>query len=811
MAGEWEYSTDNGTSWSTVKIPAAADYEGRMIFRKKFLIDSEAITSSVFKFVSFGINYGSELYINETFVGKHEGGYTSFELPIPENVIQVGAENIIRIVVDNSLNYRTTFPTRAQVNGWKNYGGITRDIFIVATPRVWIDHLGVVVEAIEPKATRLLVTSTISSSDLQLLPQLGSKLLQLSAEVSETTSGTIIGKPYIIPVIPESNKDITEQIAVSIPNAKLWSPESPELYTIKVSLIASEAKKDSLIDETSITTGIRTFTKNKNVLLFNGAPIVLRGVVWVEDSEKYGSALTYEEMEKDVALIKNLGANVVRIGFNPAHPFFIQLCNKYGLFVLQEIPNVEIPEAIGGDDLFRALMEQRLKEMIERDKHNPSIIAWGLGEATGNGRNDGPDALLHLQRVAKSLDDRLTYSILRHHQIEENVPTDIAALTIARVDVKTFRSVLSEYKQSHPNQPMLVAGYGKPAEKGNRNGYSDPGSQEAQARYIHQRFAAIKDLSISGSIIFTFNDFRSDRPVLRVGTGAIDMHTNGIVELGREKKIAYDMVHSLYHDQKVSALPIGTYVPSSPYIYIVIGVGLLIVAAWLVNGNRRFRESTWRAIFRSYNFFADIRDQFTLPLYHTTLTALIISMTFSVVMASILHHFRSSEVLDYLLSYVLSDGFKSVVIQMAWNPLLSVGYLTAVMLGWFVILTILIQFFSKMARVKIRIFHSYSIAIWTASPWIFFIPVCMILYRVLESEPYVPWVLGLVLLMSLWVFLRTLKGVSVIYHVYTPKMYMIGIVFMVVLFGGLYAYWDYAFSLTSYAEFFVSTVLPSLN
>ncbi len=811
LAGEWDYSLDEGITWQKVKVPSAADYEGKIVFRKKFAVSSEVISSCAFKFVSFGINYVTEVYINETFIGKHEGGYTSFELSIPDNVIQVGEENVIRIVVDNSLNYRTTFPTRAQVNGWKNYGGISRDIFIAITPRLWIDHVGVVVEAIEPKATRLLLTATLSAKDLQSLPQLDSKILEVSVETIEAGSSTVIGKPVVAPIIPESNKDITAHIVVSIPNAKLWSPESPETYSLKVSLIASEGKKDSLVDETSITTGIRTFTKNKNTLLLNGAPITLRGVVWVEDSEKHGNALTYEEMEKDVALIKNLGANTVRVGFNPAHPFFIQLCDKYGLFVLQEIPNVEIPEAIVKDEMYRTLMERRLQEMIERDKHSPSIIAWGLGDASGIRRHDEPNVLSHLQRLAKSLDDRLTYATLRHHQAEESVPTDIAAITIDLVDVKTFRSVLNVFKQSRPNQPLIIAGYGRTAEKGNRNGYSDPNSQEAQARYIHQRFSAIKELSLAGSMIYTFNDFRSDRPILRVNPTVINVHTNGLVELERDKKISYDLVHSLYHDQKVSALPIGTYVSPSPYVYVIIGVGLLVVAAWLVNGNRRFRESTWRAIFRSYNFFADIRDQFTLPLYHTTLTAIIISATFSVVIASILHHFRSSEVLDYILSYLFSDNFKTIIIKMAWNPLLSVGYLSAVMLAWFLVLTVLIQLFSKMARVKIRMFHSYSIAIWTASPWIFFIPISMILYRVLESDPYVPWVLGLVMLMASWIFLRTLKGVSVIYHVYTPKMYMIGIVFMLVLIGGLYAYWDYAFAFTSYAEFFVSTVLPSVH
>jgi hypothetical protein len=84
----------------------------------------------------------------------------------------------------------------------------------------------------------------------------------------------------------------------------------------------------------------------------------------------------------------------------------------------------------------------------------------------------------------------------------------------------------------------------------------------------------------------------------------------------------------------------------------------------------------------------------------------------------------------------------------------------------------------------------------------------MILYRVLESEAYVPWVLGLIVLTCVWVFLRTLKGISVIYHVYTPKMYMIGIVASIVLFGGLYGYLEYSISLSAYVDLLASTILP---
>jgi beta-glucuronidase len=791
-----------------VMIPAAADYEGSITYRKKFVVGSEAVASGAFTFVSYGINYRVEVFINEVFIGAHEGGSTSFEIPVPDNLIQMGAENIIRVVADNSLDHRTTLPLRPQITGWKNYNGLLRDIFIVSTPRVWIDDVDVVTEAIEPKATRLRVRSTVTVKDRQALALFTGATFQCTAEVIETHSGIVIGRPFAVPVVPESQKDIDVQIDVSIPNARLWTIESPDLYTIKVSLIATAGKQDSLIDVRTVTTGIRTIIRDRNRILFNGAPVTLRGAVWIEDSERYGSAMTYEEMEKDIALIKNLGANVVRIGFNPPHPFIIQLCDRYGLFVLQEIPLSEIPSSILAQETYTAMIEERLKQMIARDKHHPSIIAWGLGDGLDLSNESVRKIISGLHRIVKAEDGRMTYVVSRDPLATFGPEADIAAVQIAEPGVTMFRKSVVEFVRHNPQHPVIVIGVGRPVEKGNRIGYSDPNSQQYQARAIQQRFAAMKETGIVGSLIFSFNDFRSDRPVLRVPAAVPDRHTNGIVELNREKKVAYETVHSLFHNQKLSALPIGSHVPSSPYLYVVIGLALLIAAAWLVNGNRRYRESTRRAIFNSYNLFADIRDQFTLPLFHTTITAVIISVTVAVLFSSLLYQFRSSLMLDYFLSFLFPDALKRIVIRMAWDPAVSVGYYSGVMFVWFLLLTLMIQLLAKIVKVKIRFFHSYSIAVWTALPWTFFIPVGMILYRVLESEAYVPWVLGLIAVVTVWVFFRTLKGISVIFHIYTPKMYMVGIVAVLFLTGGLFLTLEYVMSLSAYVDLFVSTILP---
>ncbi len=809
LAGKWDYSLDGGITWSKVKIPSAFDYSDKIIFRRKFKVEPDFISQFGFKFIAYGISYASEIFINENFIGKHEGGYTSFSFSIPENVIQAGEENVIRIVVNNSLDYKSTLPLRQQVFGWKNYAGIFRDIFITTTPRVWIDNAAVKVESIESKLVVLRISASIFAKNFLDDSTLIGKNFSVSAEAVELSTGMTVNKPSSVAFIPENNRDVPVQFGISIASPKLWTPETPELYSIKITLSTTDGKNTKVVDQYLVTTGIRTVSKDKTKLLLNGVEFSLRGVVWIEDSKEHGSALTYEEMEKDVALIKNLGANAVRIGFHPPHPFFIQLCNRYGLFVLQEIPLYEVPGKIAGEDNYAALAKNYLMEMIRRDKNNPSIIAWGLGEDVSEEDDKKLTLISDLHAVSKSIDDRFTYYVSRSGHIDASAElTDIAVLSLGRIDVKKFKSFVNEWRGEFPNKPVFIGGYKKEAEPGNHNGYSDPMSQESQARYLLQRYNLLKECKINGSFIFTFNDWRSDRPLMRVHQANSSIQTYGIVELDRKKKTAYDVIRSAFLGEKISALTIGTYVHSSPYIYVVLGLVLLIILAWFLNTNRRFQENVVRAFLRPHNFYTDIREQRILPIFHTAFISIIISATYGIVISSILHHYRSNASLDYAISHLFPDIVKQIIIKMAWDPALCIGYITALLFVWFFLLSFGIKLLSFVFKVRIYFFNSYSVAVWSALPFAVFLIVAMILFRIMESEPYVLPVLSTVLILQLWIYIRTLKGISVIFNRYPTKIYILGFIFLIISAASLYGYYDYTSSFSSYVHHFVDSIAP---
>ncbi len=142
LSGIWQLSYDHEL-WHDVPIPSSIDFEGWTVLKRDIELDEQAVHSSVFKVVALGINYDCDILINDILIGKHSGGYTSFEFEIPEGVLHAGTENRLQIFVQNQMNIRSTIPPCTQVSGWKNYNGIIRDIYLLATPKFCINTVHV--------------------------------------------------------------------------------------------------------------------------------------------------------------------------------------------------------------------------------------------------------------------------------------------------------------------------------------------------------------------------------------------------------------------------------------------------------------------------------------------------------------------------------------------------------------------------------------------------------------------------------------------------------------------------------------------
>ncbi|NJM16485.1 MAG: hypothetical protein HC896_14880 [Bacteroidales bacterium] len=172
-----------------------------------------------------------------------------------------------------------------------------------------------------------------------------------------------------------------------LPGIKPWSAEHPNLYSLSVQLVDN---KNKILECVAHQIGFRTVELKKGQLLINGMPILIKGVNRHEHDEYTGHVVSKESMLKDIELLKQFNFNAVRTAHYPNDPYWYKLCNKYGIYLYDEA-NVEAHdygwtsnELAVSPDWHEAIVD-RIKRVVERDKNNPSVIVWSLGNESGTG------------------------------------------------------------------------------------------------------------------------------------------------------------------------------------------------------------------------------------------------------------------------------------------------------------------------------------------------------------------------------------------------------------------------------------------
>ena len=811
LSGIWSLSTDGG-EWQNVNIPASIDESGTFTFRRTFALTDQQILDQAFKFVALGINYDAEIYVNDNYVGRHIGGFSSFEFEVPDNALAAGSENALQIVVHNRLTARSTVPIRKQSEGWRTYGGIIRGLYLLGTPRLWIDRLTPrIAFAEDVREGRISVQTLISNRGFAGLSTdsvtaAGHASFLFGLELIDRTTDAVVAQSAPQVLTLESGKDLDVQSTLLLAGARVWRVDQPDLYIIRATVFTQEARQRNVVDQEDRLVGFPAVTIRKNQFYENGVRLRLRGVSWHEDDPIHGASLTYEQMDRDLATIKSIGANVVRFAFHPPHPYLLNLCARYGLYALVEAPVWNVPASTLAEESFRAVADPMIREMVERDASNPAVLAWGVGDHLD--ASDARTAVFARETAAiiRSLDRRPVYVGTFPVEQDATIPAvDIAAVHLPATDLRSFRTALQRLRTTYTDRPVVVLSYGIPVDHANRSGYRDPRSQEFQARYYLQHIAAVKESGIAGACLTAFADWRGDRPLLTVPSGDRTMTPLGIVSASREKRLALDVVRAQYQDLKYPAIPAGTYRAAFPAAHVITGLIIIIIFGYQYSYNRRFGEAVKRSFLRSYNFFADLRDRRDVPILASVILAVCLAVTVSVVFSSILYHYRTDAVADELLSaLIVNDVVKEQINAAAWEPVRGIAMMSVLLLAFFGFVSILIKVVAWVVRVKITLGNAWLLTIWGILPVIVLSPVGMSLFKIMESSVFVIPSMVLVALVLLWAGLRVLKAMSVVFDISPAKTYVIAIMAGVLLLGSALAYLESSYALRATVEHILS-------
>ncbi|WP_300631993.1 glycoside hydrolase family 2 TIM barrel-domain containing protein [uncultured Duncaniella sp.] len=377
---EGDFSKDNPSGTGGGALPGGIGW-----YRKTFTLTPEQRGKNIF--IDFdGAYMNSTVYINGHELGTRPYGYASFSYDITPWLNQTG-ENVIAVRVDNAEQPNSR---------WYSGCGIYRNVWLRSLSDIHIPLWG-------QHVTTPLVTDTEARIDIAT--EIISKAKK-SASVSVYSSlmdanGKMIGKTATQVVkLDKKHPDIEVAGSINVENPHLWSTEDPYLYTIAT--FVSDAKTGELLDSYMTTTGLRYFNFDpKTGFSLNGKQMKINGVCMHHDLGALGAAVNTRGIERQLEILKEMGANAYRASHNPPAPEVLELCDRMGILVMDETFDMWRKKKTSHDyaRYFPEWHERDLSDLVRRDRNHPSVIMWSIGNEVLEQWSDAKADTLSLEQA----------------------------------------------------------------------------------------------------------------------------------------------------------------------------------------------------------------------------------------------------------------------------------------------------------------------------------------------------------------------------------------------------------------------------
>lgn len=509
-------------SWQDVTLPHvwnkdAPAQAGCCIYQASFGMDKHQLQKR--HFIEFEAVAGvCRAELNGQSLGEHWGGYAAFRFAL-DGALQAGA-NTLTVYADNT-RYSYVTPLTGDFD---NYGGIYRDVKMIEVEDTHFDLLYHGTQGVEIDAA--------ADGTVKISPH-------IVGGTGAVARYTVLDGEAEVAVLeaPAANEPV--ELRVNVPH--LWNGKAdPHCYTLRAQLIHDGAA----CDQVELAFGFRgiTIDADKGFSL-NGRHLRLNGVAKHQDREGMGCAPTRAQLDEDMVILKELGANAVRLSHYQHPQYFYDLCDKEGLVVWAEIPMLAMPD--GNDGVFENAKSQ-LTELILQNKHHPSICFWGIqNEIAMMGESlEMYDKVAKLNSLAKQLDpSRLTtaanlYCVKNNSQL--NFIPDCIGYNLYYGwyygEMGDYTGFIRKFRNDNPGVPLGFSEYGVDcnlayhSETPRRKDYSE----EYQALYHETVYPQLTtEPAVWGSFVWNLFDFGSS---IRDEGGVKGRNSKGLVTWDRQTK-----------------------------------------------------------------------------------------------------------------------------------------------------------------------------------------------------------------------------------------------------------------------------------
>ncbi|MGN1212386.1 MAG: glycoside hydrolase family 2 protein [Candidatus Cryptobacteroides sp.] len=491
-------------------------YEGKLWYRTKFTFSP---SSDKRVFLYFGaVNYDAVVALNGEKICRHKGGFTPFNIEVTDRIKD--GENSLVVMVDNTRD-KDGIPT--DNCDWWNYGGITRSVYLVQTPKSFIRDYSVQLD----KSYRSIygyvhVDGAAAGQAVRLsIPE-----LNISTTVNTDADGHA---EFRVKAKPD-----------------LWSPENPKLYDVDLT-----CGEDAISDRI----GFRIIETRGTDILLNGKKVFCRGVSIHEEAPySNGRIVSVEQDRILLGWAKELGCNFIRLAHYPHNEQMVRLAEEMGFMVWSEIPAYWTISWTNPETYANA--EQQLTDMITRDINRANVVIWSVANETPL----SDERLVFLSKLidrARELDStRLVSAAMEKEKIEDGLWTVDDPL-ISKVDLISFNQYMGWYTGTSDicatsrwifpeEKPVFISEFGAGALYGFHGDKSERFTEEYMADCYRQNIEMMTERmpGFSGTTPWVLKDFRSPRRAL---SGIQDdFNRKGLVSEQGQKKSAFYIIKEWY-------------------------------------------------------------------------------------------------------------------------------------------------------------------------------------------------------------------------------------------------------------------------
>ncbi|MHA1368798.1 MAG: glycoside hydrolase family 2 TIM barrel-domain containing protein [Promethearchaeota archaeon] len=560
-------------SWKICTIPSVwNNFERKLsrffgvVFFKAFF-RTPIIEDKYWLFLRFaGVNYKAKVWLNNKFIGEHEGGHTEFSFDIDDaiNREKDDRDNLLVVMVDNSWGHDDWLPWVRQVDFF-NYGGIHRPVYLEIRPSIYIADF-VLKPWIEfPKPDTKQPSSVSLSVEAIVTNRSGNdsleNLLIVNILDNKKNIKSISKQEIRFDLTKASTTTQSLKLMLDPRTVDLWSPESPTLYEVVISLQI----RNTLVDEVSHRVGFKKLEIRGTKFFLNNKRLFLRGTNKHEDHPDFGLALPDVLRYADLLKMKKANINCFRGSHYPPAKSVLEYCDELGLMFVEEIPQWGLQVEDMKDPRVLKAAKRIFNEMYSRDKNFTCLIAWSVSNETRTDTLIGRKYHEELFKHIRNLDDQRFVIHVSNRKVMDACYdlSDFICINIyegwysndKKAMPRTIRLIyevmMDEEKEFGEPKPIVLTEFGAGAISGYRSWEHLKWSEDYQADIFefYIKWAINNSEFIGGTWIWLFHDFRVDLPA-KPDKRPRSFNNKGMLSEYRVPKLGYELVRKLYNKWK---------------------------------------------------------------------------------------------------------------------------------------------------------------------------------------------------------------------------------------------------------------------